>query len=150
MRNDALQLVLFVLVLVLGAGCEELLPRFWGVGFPVLLSAVAFFSVRGRLTAALLFAIAAGAVEDSISALPPMTSVTYFLLVAAVMRQSEILRPVGCLAWPGYQLWLAVWSGGLNVYTRILVAIPIGLLTAFAVAGILSGTMRKAALDECV
>lgn len=150
MRNDVLQLVFSVLVLVFGAGCENLLPRFGGVGLPVLLSAVVFFSTRGRLAVALLFAVAAGAVEDSISALPPMTSVTYFLLVAAVMRQSELLHSVGSLAWPGYQLWLAVWTGGLNVYTRILVAFPLGLVTVLAVAGILSGVIRKGALDECV
>lgn len=135
-------------MLVFGAGCEELLPKVCGVGFPVLLSAVVFFSVRGQSAWALLFAVAAGATADALSALPPLTGVTYFLLVAVALLRSDVLRPAGFLAWPGYQLWLSLWSGGLNVFTRILVAIPVGAVTTLAVAGILSATMRKAAIDE--
>ena len=41
MKNDVLQLMFGVLALVLGAGCEELLPKALGVGFPILLMVVA-------------------------------------------------------------------------------------------------------------
>lgn len=148
MRNDVLQTVFALLVLVLGAGCEELLPKCFGVGLPVLLTSALFLSARIGLPAAALFAVAAGATEDALSALTPMTSVSYFLLAAAVVRWSGSPRGVAAFAYAGYQLWLAVWIGGVNVFTRILMAFPIGLLTAFAVVGILTWAIGKAAIDE--
>ena len=40
------------MTLVLGAGAEELLPKFLGVGFPILLTATQFFATgRGTLAA---------------------------------------------------------------------------------------------------
>lgn len=135
-------------VLVLGAGCEELLPKFFGLGVPVLLTSVLFLAARAGLPAAVLLAVAAGATEDALSALTPMTSVSYFLLAAAVVRWSGAPRGVAALAYAGYQLWLAVWVGGVNVFSRILLALPIGLLTACAVAGVLAWAVRKAAIDE--
>ena len=73
---------------------------------------------------------------------------TAFLLAAAVVRWSGSPRGVAAFAYAGYQLWLAVWIGGVNVFTRILMAFPIGLLTAFAVVGILTWAIGKAAIDE--
>ncbi|MGN0833397.1 MAG: hypothetical protein ACI4RD_07085 [Kiritimatiellia bacterium] len=148
MRNDVLQLVFALPVLVLGAGCEELLPKCFGLGLPVLLTSVLFLATRTALPAAVLFAVAAGATEDAISALTPMTSVSYFLIAAAVVRWSGSPCGVAALACAGYQLWLAVWLGGVNVFSRILLAFPLGLLTACAVAGILAWAIRKAAIDE--
>ena len=148
MRNDVLQMVFALPVLVLGAGCEELLPKFFGVGFPVLLTAVQFLAVRTGLAVAALLAVAAGALEDAVSALTPMTSVSYFLIVAAVVRWSGLPRGITAFTYAGYQLWLAVWLGGVNVFTRILLAFPLGLATAFAVAGFLAWAIRKGAIDE--
>ena len=42
MIREAVQIVLATLVLVLGASAEEMLPKFCGVGFPVLLAANSF------------------------------------------------------------------------------------------------------------
>ena len=51
-------------------------------------------------------------------------------------------------AFPCYQLWLSVWMGGLNVFTRILVAIPLGSLTAVVVSVVLVRAIGKAAIHE--
>ena len=59
MANELAQLILSVLVLVFGAGVEELAPKFLGVGFPVLLCAVMFFASRRPMASSALFAIAA-------------------------------------------------------------------------------------------
>ena len=62
MGNDIAQLTLSLLVLIFGAGLEELLPKFFGVGFPVLLCAAMYFACRRSASRMVLFAIAAGAV----------------------------------------------------------------------------------------
>jgi len=147
-RNDVLQMVFALPVLVLGAGCEELLPKFCGIGFPILLTSVQFLPTRVGMPVAVLFAVAAGCFEDAISGLAPMTSVSYFLVVAVLARWTRLPRGLTLLTYPFYQLWLAVWIGGVNVFTRILLAFPIGFLTAFVVVWILSGTMERAAIDE--
>ena len=148
MRNDFLQIVFLMLVLIVGTCCEELLPRVLGVGFPVLLTAVQFLSARGNPVLSVFFAMAAGAMEDGLSSLTPMTSVSYFLLTAILVRRTGQPCVMTVLTYPCYQLWLAVWTGGMNVFSRILLAFPIGLATAVFVVWALSGTMRKAAIDE--
>lgn len=149
MISEFVQLVLSVLVLVLGAGFEEILPRFAGVGFPILLIAVQFLASRRGRMAAVMFAIAAGALEDALSSLSPMTSVSYFLIVAFLARWSGLPRLATALTYPCYQVWLAVWTIGMggSVYTRILVAFPIGLATAFVVGAALLWLERKAVVD---
>lgn len=148
MRNDILQLLFALLTLIFGAGCEDLLPSFCGVGFPILLVAVQYFAVRASMPVALLFAIAAGAAEDALSGLAPMTSVSYFLLVSVLSRRLDLPFALTALSAPCYQLWLAIWTSGLNVFTRILLAFPIGLATALVVVWTLETVSRKAALDE--
>ena len=83
-----------------GAGAEVLLPKVLGVGFPVLMTAVQFFAVRRPAVSVAMFAIAAGAMEDALSALPPVTSVSYFLGLAALVRWSGMPRAsISCLKW---------------------------------------------------
>ena len=137
-----------VLALVLGAGCEELLPKFFGVGFPVLLMVVVFLSVRFGLLLAVMLAIAAGATEDALSALTPMTSVSFFLIVAVLVHRFGLPQLTAALVFPCYQLWMSVWMGGLNVFTRILMAIPLGVLTALVVSAVLAQAIGKAAIHE--
>lgn len=150
MRNDLLQIVLSVLVLVLGAAAEECLPKMLGIGFPVLLVAVQCVASRRPLSAAALFAVAAGAMEDGVSSLAPMTSVSYFLAVAILVRLAGIPRLATALTFPCYQVWLAIWTGGLEggIFGRILLAIPVGLVTAPVVGAALAWAERKAAIDE--
>lgn len=150
MGNDIAQLTLSILVLVVGAGLEELLPKFFGVGFPVLLCACVYFSSRRSTTRAALFAIAAGAVEDAISSLPAMTSVSYFLVAASLSRWSGFPRCTAAFAFLGYQAWLWAWIGTLHggIFARMFLSLPVGALTAVVTAAVLAWAGRKAAIDE--
>lgn len=149
MKNDVVEFVWFVLVLVLGASLECVLPKLMGLGFPVLLAAVVPVAARRPLAGAVGFAVTAGLVEDSLSALPLATSVAYFLLLTAAVR-SEAGRPaVSVLAYPLYQLWLWIWTAGSggNVFSRFLLAFPVGFATLAVTAAALAVLERKAALD---
>ena len=150
MKDSLLVLAFWLVALVLGASAEELLPKFLGVGFPVLLALVGAFSVRRDAPAAALFALAAGAVEDALSSLPPMTSASAFLILAVFVRRSGLPQLAAVFAYPCYQAWLEIWTGGLGggVFGRMLLSLPVGFLTAWTV-GFLSETLsRKAAVDE--
>ena len=120
----------------------------FGVGFPILLMIVIFLSVRFGLLLTVFLAIAAGALEDAVSSLTPMTSVSAFLIVAVLVRRFGLPYLAAMLVFPCYQLWLSVWMGGLNVFTRILVAIPLGSLTAVVVSVVLVRAIGKAAIHE--
>ena len=150
MANSFTVLVMLVLTLVLGAGAETLLPKFLGVGFPVLMSAVQFAAVRRSAVAATLFAIAAGAMEDALSSLPMATSASFYLALAAFSRWSGMAGVAAVLSYPAYRLWLFVWMGGSGggIFTHVLVAIPMGVVTACAVGLVLGWAEGKAALDE--
>jgi hypothetical protein len=147
--SDFVQFTLAVLALVFGAGLEELLPKILGVGFPLLLTASQFFATRRGALAMALFAIAAGAMEDAVSMLPAMTSVSYFLLVAVLSRYLNLPRAVTLLTYPGYQLWLYLWMEDIKggIYSRLLVSLPVGMASAFAVWAVFSWLERAAASD---
>lgn len=150
MRNSFLALAFSLVVLCLGAGAEELLPKTFGVGFPVLLAAVQVKAVRGSLAVAMLFAIAAGGMEDALSSLPPMTSVSFFLLAMAFARRADLPQAASLLTYPSYQVWLSAWTGDLGggVFGRILVSLPIGACTAFVVGWAIRMVERRSALGE--
>lgn len=139
-----------LVVLILGMGFEEALPKVAGVGFPILLVAMQFMAVRRPLSVAVLFALAAGVCEDSISALPTMPSVSYFLAVAILARTLDLPRAMTLLVYPLYQVWLEAWTGGSGggVFMRILVSLPIGGIAALAVCAVLEWMERKAAIGE--
>ena len=150
MINSIVQIVFAVMALVLGAAFEELLPKFFGVGVPILLTVVLFISVRRTGSFALVFAVAAGVLEDSLSLLPPMTSVSAFLTAAILVRRLGWSWPFLALMYPCYQVWLSVWVVGIGgeIFERVLFSCPIGLTTAFVVEMALDWLCRKAAVDE--
>ena len=150
MANSVTVLVLSILVLVLGAGVETLMPKFLGVGFPVLMSAVQFAAVRRPVATVVLFALAAGAMEDALSSLPAATSASYFLGLAALVRWSGMPRAAALFSYPVYQLWVFIWTGssGGGVFGHVLLALPVGIATALAVELVLGWAGRKAAVDE--
>lgn len=126
------------------------MPKFFGVGFPVLLAEALSVGQRRTPLAGALFALAAGGMADALASLPPMTSAGFFLLAAMAMRRLPFPRTAMLAVYPLYQVWLALWvsSIGAAVYLRILVSVPIGGLTAAAVCAAISGCERKAAVDE--
>ena len=137
-------------MLVLGGGFEELLPKFFGVGFPVLLALVAVVAAYRGAVGALLFAVAAGAVEDALGGLPLFVSVAFFSLTALVVRRAGFPRAAATLASPLYHLWLGIWLSDLNgsVFTRMLMAVPIGFVTACAAGAAFDWASGKAGCDE--
>ena len=150
MKAEFVQIALALMALVFGGAAEELLPKVAGVGFPVLMSATVFFAMRRSSLPMVLFAIAAGGMEDALCSLPLMTSVSFFLALAALARWSSFPHGALVMAYPLYQLWLWIWTGGANggLYGRALVALPFGLATALATWAALSWTERRAAVDE--
>lgn len=149
MKDRLAHLAFPVLVLLLGGSLEELLPKFLGVGFPLLLSASLVWVFRRDLTSAVLFAVAAGGMEDALSALPPATSVSFFLAAAFLVRLAG--RPVLAMvfAFPLYQLWLCAWrSSGGAVFGRFLVALTLGVVTVTVVEWVLDVFGRRAGIDE--
>ena len=150
MRNNFANFVFAVVVIVAAGAAEEMLPKFFGTGFPLLLAASAFFASEVRSPAALVFAVAAGAMEDALSSLPVMTSSSAFFFAALAARYSGMPRATAVAAYPIYRLWLAVWSPSSagNLYANLLASVPAGFVAAFAVAAALSYLRRKAALDE--
>ena len=150
MISSLVQLVFVIFALVMGAALEELLPEALGVGVPVLMAAASFFAVRRIGIAALPFAVLAGAMEDALSSLPPMTSVSYFLAVAFLARFVASPGILMALVYPIYQIWLAVWFPGIGggVFARVLLACPTGLVTAYAVDLALTWLSGKAAVHE--
>ena len=150
MKSDVVQLAFVLIVLSVGAGAEELLPKFLGVGFPVLLTAAQYAATRRTAVLALLFAGTAGAVEDALSSLPFAMSASYFVGVAALARWSRLPRAAMALTYPLYQFWLWLWVPDLcgSVFIRMLAAVPAGLVTAVAGVALLAWGERGAAIDE--
>ena len=150
MISSLVQFVFVIVALVLGAALEELRPEVLGVGVPVLMSAAVFMALHRSEVQGLSFAVLAGAVEDTLSALPPMTSVSYYLAAALLARLLGRTGILMALAYPLYQIWLAVWLPGIGggVFARVLLSCPVGFATAWAVDLALTWFSRKAAADE--
>lgn len=150
MKNSPLHFLLAFVVLTAGCALEELLPKPCGIGFPVLLAAVLGMGVRRSLGGAMLFAVAAGAAEDALSGLPMLASGSYFLAAAALAHGMKMRSNMMLLLYPLYQFWLALWLFDVqdNVFVRVLLAAPVGWMTAFAVEIAYTWIERKAALNE--
>ena len=150
MLNKRIQLAIAVLVLVFAAAGEELLPPVFGVGVPLLLAGTVATARRRPVTTAVFFAVAAGAFEDAISSLPPLTSVGFFLFAA--LAAGSRLTPATALfaAYPLYQLWLCVWIAdtGSAASVRRNTPPPVGAATFVAVGALLFLVDRKAGVDE--
>ena len=148
--NSALQFVFSLLILCIGAAVEEMMPKIFCVGFPVLLAALVAFAPKQALVPAVLFAISAGAVEDSLSSLPLMTSISFFLIVVLVLRRFELPYVAPVIAYPAYQIWIAAWVGGVgaSVFLRFLIAIPVGIATVSFVGWLVGIAERSAAIGE--
>ncbi len=150
MKSDSVQLVFALFVLLLGGAMEELLPHFLGVGFPILLIATLFLAPRRQTLAAILFAIAAGGIEDALSNLPIATSLSFFVLLALLLRTASLSYAAMLIVYPIYQLWVWLWrvesDGG--IFSRFLVSLLVGPFTAVVVVFVLAWFERRAALDE--
>lgn len=138
------------MTLVFGAAAEDLLPKIFGLGFPILLASTVFFAPRRSIIIPVLFALAAGGAEDSLSALPYLTSASYFIFVAALIHLTGLTYVFAPFVYPVYVLWLCLWTPdfGGSVFMRFLVAFPIGVVTISVMAALLNRIAQRAALDE--
>ncbi|MBP5286042.1 MAG: hypothetical protein ILO34_08065 [Kiritimatiellae bacterium] len=150
MKSDAARLALVVMVLAVFGALEELLPKFAGVGFPLLLSVAMVAAARWNVASWAVTAIAAGAAEDALASLPPAASATFFLASAALVHWGEMRRLLFVLVYPAYLLWLCAWSRNHagNLFGSLLLAAPIGALTVAAVGCFVSFAARRAGIDE--
>ncbi len=151
MKKDLVQLVLAFLALVFGGALEDFLPKGLGVGWPFLLSATAYYAVRRTPLAGILFAIAAGATEDALAGLPAVLSIGFFTLLGGLLRGFKLSVFAALPAFCVYQIWLWIWLGsslGGNIFSRLLVSLPVGALTLVVTVPVLSWLDGKAAVDE--
>ena len=149
-KSKALKSVYALLLLVAACAAEELLPDFLRVGFPVLLSLALVYARKRTLAATILFAVAAGAMEESISALPVFTSAGYFLLASLLTRFIALDLLSALLTFPFYQLYLVIWSeaDGWSFCLPALLALPLGALTYYAVLSLMTFLDKWSAVDE--
>lgn len=109
--SGVLVFLFYLIVLVLGGALEELLPKMLGVGVPILLGWTLFAAVHRNAPTVVVLAIAAGAFEDALSALPFLTSVSFFVVAALVANRvcgerGLAVLPALMVAYPLYQAWL--------------------------------------------
>ncbi len=155
MKSDLVHLAFAFLVLVVGGALEELLPKVYGVGAPILMMATLFIASRRPLPVALLFAVAAGAMEDALTSRTPGLggSLALFFVLAYAARTARTL-PVW-LALPLYPCCQLLFFAdrffdgrGGETCLRFLAAIPVGAATAAVTWAALLALERRAALDE--
>lgn len=151
MKGDATRLALALFVLVVACAVEEVVPKAAGTGVPALLSLSIVFALRRPPLEGALFALAAGFAEDSLSSMPFASCALFFTLAAAFFRWRKLPLPFAVPVYCAFQVWLWIWFGaklGGTVFSRMLVALPVGALTLFAAQVSVAWLDRKAAVDE--
>ena len=147
MKNNLVQFAFILLALVIGGALEDMLPTIGSLGMPVLLSLAVFFSVETRTPVWILAAVAAGAFEEAVYALPPASAMVFFAAIAVAVR--FLREPIVwiAVAYPSYQAWLALVSDGAGALGRMLLSVPVGAVCMSAAYLILSRLWRKAGAD---
>ena len=139
-KNEVVEFALCLVTLVLAASAEVLLPSCRGAGLPWLLAAVLALAPRMTLPVALTAALAAGALEDALSMLPPLTATGFFALAALGARLDYLPRPLLLAAFPVFTFWTGLCSSAPvgDLFARTLLAVPLGAI-AGAAAYLLGG-----------
>lgn len=151
MKKDIVHLVFALLALVFSCALEELVPPVLGIGIPVLLSSAVYCAVNRKPVEGLLFALAAGAAEDSLASLPLAASVSFFVVTCSLLKWFKIPPVAAVVAYPLYQFWIWVWLGAAmqgNILLRMLAAFSVGAVTLSTVWVLLRWLDGKAAIDE--
>lgn len=147
MKNNIVQFAFIVLALVFGGALEDMLPTIGTLGAPVLLSLAVFFASETRTPVWIMAAVAAGAFEEAVCALPPASAIVFFAAIAVAVRffREPVLWIVA--AYPSYQIWLALVSDGAGALGRVLISIPFGAVCMAAALAVLPRLWRKAGAD---
>jgi len=146
-KGSIVKFAFIVLALVLGGALEAMLPSIWGLGVPVLLGAALFFASTTNAPVWVFAAVAAGALEESVAALPPATAIVFFAALAVAVRflREQVVWVIA--AYPAYQVWLGLVAEGSGAIARAMVAIPVGIVSLSAVVALMSVAWRKAGAD---
>ena len=124
-----------------------MLPSIGSLGVPVLLSLAVFFAVETRTPIWIMSAVAAGAFEEAICSLPPGSAIVFFAAIAVAIRFFR--EPVVwiAVAYPLYQVWLALVADGMGAPGRILLSVPVGAVFLSVALAVLPWLWRKAGAD---
>ncbi len=151
MKKDIVHFVYALIAIVACSAIEELSPKILGVGVPALLSAAAYCSVRRPPIEGFMFAVAAGAAEDTLSSLPFATSLSFFVGMFAFMRGFKLSLAFAMPAYCLYHLWIWIWLGSSidgSIMLRFIASIPVGAIILVAISFALRWLDGKAAMDE--
>lgn len=112
MKSDLTVFFFSFFTLTAVAALEDVLPRFCGVVPPLVMASSIIFSSRRFFSwsVTLLFAAAAGAIEDALCAFPPATSASFFVFASFVVRRLRLSMPLATLSFPLYIVWLWMWA----------------------------------------
>jgi len=146
-KNNLVQFAFIVVAIVLGGALEDMLPSIGSLGLPILLSLAVFFAVETRTPIWIMAAVAAGAFEEAICSLPPGSAIVFFAAIAVAIRFFR--EPVVwiAVAYPSYQIWLALVAGGAGASGRILLSVPVGAAFLAVALAVLPWLWRKAGAD---
>ena len=136
--------------IVISAAAEELLPSFLVVGMPMLLVLAMLMSTRLDVLPGVMVAAGAGAFEDALSSLPPLTSVSFFVVAALLSRKEYFPRAFLILVFPLFEFWAGLCMIGPmgDVFVRVLVSLPLGLAAVAVQYQVLTRVGRRAGLHE--
>ena len=147
MKGNLVQFAFIVAAIVLGGALEDMLPSVGSLGLPMLLSLAVFFAFETRTPIWIMTAVAAGAFEEAVCSLPPGSAIVFFAAIAVAIR--FLREPVVwiAVAYPSYQIWLALVADGMGAPGRILLSVPVGAAFLVIALAVLPLLWRKAGAD---
>jgi len=146
-KSNVVQFVFIVVALVLGGALEDMLPSVGSLGLPILLSLAVFFAVETRTPIWIMSAVAAGAFEEAVCSLPPGSAMVFFAAIAVAIRFFREPFVWIVVAYPSYQIWLALVADNAGAPGRILLSVPVGALFLSIAFVVLPRLWRKAGAD---
>ena len=147
MKGSVVQFAFIVLALAVGGALEDMLPSIGSLGLPILLSLAVFFAVETRTPIWIMAAVAAGAFEEAVCSLPPGSAMVFFAAIAVAIRFFR--EPVVwiAVAYPSYQVWLALVADVAGAPGRILLSVPVGAIFLSLAFVVRPRLWRKAGAD---
>lgn len=151
MKSDLAVFFFSFFTLVFCAAAEDLSPRLFGVAPPVVMAASIVFSPRTRSSwaQAMLFAAAAGAIEDALCSLPPATSASFFSLCTFIVRRFHVPMAFVPVAFPLYLVWLRLWGlvpGGITMHAFVMFSF-LGFVLTPVLSAVVGSLASKAGVE---
>ena len=147
MKGNLVQFAFIVAAIVLGGALEDMLPSVGSLGLPMLLSLAVFFAFETRTPIWIMTAVAAGAFEEAVCSLPPGSAIVFFAAIAVAIRFFREPIVWISVAYPSYQVWLALVADGAGALGRILLSVPVGAIFLSLAFVVLPRLWRKAGAD---